>query len=95
MYVCRKVVEGVSGGTPMHGTADREMDGAGCCWKPREALRPFSLLERSPVTNGFMLGRWGCGVSTHSSSDVRGEGQHSSISSPSLSPSSLFNLAVL
>ncbi len=41
---------------------DKEMDGPRCSWKPREAPRPFFLLERSPVTNGFVLGRWGCRV---------------------------------
>lgn len=45
---------------PMRGSGDREMDGSRCSWKPREARRPFFLLERSPVTNGFILGRWDC-----------------------------------
>lgn len=45
---------------PMHGGGDREMDGCSCSWKPGEAPRPFFLLERSPVTNDFILGRWDC-----------------------------------
>lgn len=44
----------------MRGSVDREMDDLRCSCKPREAPKPFFLLERSPVTNGFILGRWGC-----------------------------------
>lgn len=54
---CVKVLRG---GIPRRGSGDREMDGPRCSWKPRETPRVFFLLERSPVTNGFMLGRWGC-----------------------------------
>lgn len=52
--------EGVAEAVPMHGSDDRKMDGLRCSCKPREAPKPFFLLERSPVTNGFILGRWGC-----------------------------------
>lgn len=41
---------------------DREMDGHGCSWKPRETPWPFFLLEHSSVTNSFILAKWGCRV---------------------------------
>lgn len=89
--------EGVTGGIPVRGSIDREMDCPRCSWKPREATVLFFLLERSPVTNGFILGRWGCVVLLTA---VQPPGAHgpalpSSFSSSASSYSSLFNLALL
>lgn len=91
----RGLCEGVAGGTAMRSSGDREMDGVRCSWKSREAPRPFFLLERSPVTNGFMLGRWGCGVLLTAVQTLGAQASPPPPPPPAPPPPPLFNLAVL